>query len=314
MITELHRHLDASIRLSTLHELALEKGIEKKGTTLEALKEKIILSRPLKNLTEVLARFDIFQKVLDSKEVIEKISFQALEDCAREGTNQIEFRFSPSFLCEKNGLSWEEGLKSVVSGLKKASAQYPDMKWGLICIASRDYGEESVSQTVEFFLKYRSDFIGFDLAGNENRYPCRLFENAFKPLVLAQVPITIHAGEDSGPENVWEAIELLGAKRIGHGISSVRDPQLLTYLRDKQICLEVCPTSNFITQAVTSLEAHPLKSMIKAEVPVCINTDDPGVFGNTLPGEFKICINNIGLSSNELEFCKRSANLATFIN
>ena len=91
------------------------------------------------------------------------------------------------------------------------------MNAGLICIASRDYGPENVDKTIEFFLKNSNQFIGLDLAGNEANYPCRLFEASFKKAQQIGAKITIHAGEASGPENIWEAIELLGANRIGHG-------------------------------------------------------------------------------------------------
>ena len=133
------------------------------------------------------------------------------------------------------------------------------------------------------------------------------------PVRDAGCPITIHAGEDAGPDNIWQAIEDLGAQRIGHGIRCVDDPKLMTYLREKQICLEICPTSNWVTQAVPSLEKHPLPTILRAGIPVSINTDDPGVFGTTLPEEYRLCTEIIGLSGAELDFCRTAAARYSFL-
>ena len=149
------------------------------------------------------------------------------------------------------------------------------MRAGLICIASRDCGAESVDQTMEFFLNHFDHFIGVDLAGEEEAFPCRLFEKSFKKAILRGANITIHAGEAVGPENIWEAIELLGADRIGHGVSCVKDPQLMGHLADQRICLEICPTSNWLTRSVPSLAEHPLPQILRAGIHVSINTDDP---------------------------------------
>jgi adenosine deaminase len=140
-----------------------------------------------------------------------------------------------------------------------------------------------------------------------------MFEASFKEVIAAGGQITIHAGEASGPENIWEAIELLGAQRIGHGITSVQDPVLMRYLADKQICLEMCPTSNWLTQAVPSLEEHPLPKALRAGVPVSINTDDPTVFGTTLPQEIQICWQKMGMSEAELRLCQKNAWQASFL-
>jgi adenosine deaminase len=187
------------------------------------------------------------------------------------------------------------------------------MRAGLICIAVRDFGQEEVDRTVDFFLKHQDSLIGLDLAGNESLYPCRLFESSFKKAIKKNAKITIHAGEASGPDSMWEAIELLGAQRIGHGIRCVEDPQLVTFLADRKLCLEICPTSNWLTQATASWETHPLTQIIRAGIPACINTDDPGIFGVTLKNELEICRTRLGMTSEELEACSQSANQASFL-
>jgi len=313
MQAELHRHLDVSLRSETLLALAQERGLEAQSTSLEAFQDKLLLRKPLKDLTQVLAQFTLFQKVLDRPDVLERVAFEVLEDCWFEGTFKAELRYSPHFVGQYSGLSSQESLAAFHSGIQQGLYQYPGMSAGLICIASRDYGPESVDQTVEFYLKNQDSFIGLDLAGNEAQFPCRLFESSFKKARQKGANITVHAGEACGPENIWEAIELLGAQRIGHGVTCVRDPKLMEFLRDKKICLEMCPTSNWLTQAVPSLREHPLPQILRAGVPVCINTDDPGIFGVSLPDEIEICQSQMGLSLDEIDQCMKYAWSHSFI-
>lgn len=311
--TELHRHLDVSIRSATLLRLAQERGIEAQSTSLEAFRKKLLITEPMNDLEAVLAQFSLFPRVLDRPEVLEQVAFECIEDCYREGTRKVELRFSPAFVTEFSKLSWEDALTGFEKGLKRALAAYPEMRAGLICIASRDFGVDEVSRTVEFFLKNQTRFIGFDLAGNEVDYPCRMFEGAFKPLRAAGACITIHAGEACGPENMWEAIDKLGARRIGHGIACVQDPKLMQYLRDHGIGLEMCPTSNWLTRAVPSLEAHPLPQVLRAGIPVCINTDDPGIFDVSMPGEMRVCRERMGMTEAEITQCATHAAGMSFL-
>ena len=311
--TELHRHLDVSIRTETLLELAQERGLEGQSTRLESFRDKIILKKPLTDLRSVLSLFSFFQKVLDRPDVLERVAFEALEDCWNEGTRKIEFRYSPTFVSEYSKISWDDSLDAFYRGLQRGKHQYPGIQAGLICIASRDYGPERVEETVDHFLKHPDRFIGLDLAGNEDQFPSRLFESSFQRALRHQAKITIHAGEACGPESIWEAIELLGACRIGHGVSSIRDPKLIATLIEKKICLEMCPTSNWLTSAVPSLKQHPLPALLRQGVAVSINTDDPGVFGVTLPQEAEICRKEMGLSPEEIEQCWRSASGASFL-
>ncbi len=311
--TELHRHLDVSLRPETFLRLAQERGLEAESTSLEAFKEKILIKSPMTDLNAVLLEFQLVQSVLDRPDVLEQIAFEVVEDCYREGTRKVELRYSPEFACEKSRLKWEDSLDGFEAGVKRAIARYPDMKAGLICIASREYGLESAEKTVEFFLKFQERFVGLDLAGNEADHPARLFRHSFQKAKDRGARLTIHAGEASGPDMIWEAIQDLGAERIGHGISCVKDPELMRYLAEKQICLEMCPTSNWLTQAVPSFAEHPLPTVLRAGIPVCINTDDPALFGASLVDEIAICREKMGMSAAEIASCFAHADRASFI-
>lgn len=312
MQTELHRHLDASLRPATLLELAQERGLEAKSTHLESFCDKFTLRKPLPDLTSVLARFTLFQKVLDRPETLERIAFEGVEDCWREGTRRVELRYSPSFISEFSSLSWEDSLHALRLGLERGMRTYPDFKAGLICIASRDFGPEDVDKTVEFYLNHRDRLIGLDLAGNEQQFPCHLFETSFKKAKNQGARITIHSGEAAGPENIWEALELLGAERIGHGITCIQDPALMAHLAKNQICLEMCPTSNWLTSGVPSVAVHPLPFVLRAGIPVCINTDDPGIFGVSLTQEIQNCREQMGMTDLEIQRCEAYAEEASF--
>jgi adenosine deaminase len=317
--TELHRHLDVSTRSRTLLELARAVGIEGAGTTLEEFRHKTLIREPMAGLSDVLARFTTFQRVLDRPEHLQRVAYETVHDCAADEVSQVELRFSPSWVCEHGSMSWDDALASFALGAEAALAELQGMRAGLICIASRDYGPDSVAQTVEFYLRNRSRLIGFDLAGDEAGHPARLFEQALQPLLDAkrerpdEIHITIHAGEASGPESVWEALELLGAERIGHGIRAFEDPLLLEHLRREQICLEMCPTSNRLTRAVPDLVRHPLREGVEQGIPVTISTDDPGIFDVTLSDELRIARTEIGLSDEQVERCLANAADHTFL-
>ncbi len=316
--TELHRHLDASLRLTTLHELAQKKSILPQSTSLEAFSREFILITQQPDLRSVLARFSLFQKVLDTPEALERVAYEAVEDCHREGTRIAELRFSPHFVAEYSKLGFDLILSSFEAGIHRAcrKLEYDPIQVGLICILTRDYGVESAHEAMEFYLIHKDRFVGVDLAGNEDEFPCRIFEPVFKRLHLAHPnsTITIHSGEGSGPENVWEAIDLLQAKRIGHGIRSIEDPKLVTHLREKNICLEVCPTSNYITKTVEALSKHPLRAFLEQNVACSINTDDPGIFAVTLKNEYEAAAQKIGLTTGQLQTCQRNAFEHSFLN
>ncbi len=314
--TELHRHLDVSIRLSTLHALAQDRGLVAASTSLAAFSDQILIREPMKDLASVLGSFKICQLVLDRPEVLERVAHEACEDVRAEGTSAVELRFSPTFVGEFGKLSWSDQLDAFEAGIRRfrdSLGPTESFDAGLICIVSRDYGVEAAEETVDFFLKNEGRFIGLDLAGNEIGFPNRMFEGAFARAKHAGARITIHSGEALGPETIWSAIEGLGARRIGHGIAAVRDAELMAKLRSDDICLEVCPTSNWLTQVVPSLEAHPLPQLLRAGVPVCINTDDPTLFGNNLPHEIDISKRFLRLTDAEVSLCFEHARRASFL-
>jgi adenosine deaminase len=210
-------------------------------------------------------------------------------------------------------MPWLEALDGFSAGLARARVAYPDLTSGLICIGSRDFGMDSIERTIEFFLKNQECFIGFDLAGDESQYPNHLYQRAMRKVIASGAKITIHAGEAAGPESVWAAIQDLGASRIGHGIRSVEDPVLMDYLRENQILLEMCPTSNRLTSAWSDYRTHPFKRCLEMGIPVSLNTDDPSIFGNTIQDEIAIARNSMGISLEAISQSFKTARKHSFL-
>ena len=203
MQTELHRHLDVSIRSSTLLRLAQERGWKSGNTSLETFRDHLILRKPLSNLQSVLSQFSLFQKVLDHPEVLKQVASEVVEDCWNEGTRKVELRYSPSFVSEYSGLSWNDSLQAFHEGINDGLSRFPEMKAGLICIATRDFGVEEVDKTVEFFLNHREKFLALDLAGNESGFQANFSKNPFNPpseraQILPSMQVKLRALKVSG--------------------------------------------------------------------------------------------------------------------
>ena len=311
--TELHRHLDVSIRASTLLEILKREGREPAATQIAEFKKRLLLLEPMSDLPTVLNLFQTFQKAFVRAEDCSRIAFEVAEDCYLEGTRRVELRWSPNFISEFTGIPWEEALEGFADGLARARSKYADLEAGFIGIVSRDYGIEAAKKTIRFILDHQRSFIGLDLAGNELQWPNHQFTEAFSPARKAGIPITIHAGEASGPSEMWDAIDRLGAMRIGHGVACIQDPLLMQELARKNITLEICPTSNWLTQCAPTIEQHPVVKILRHGVPISINTDDPGVFAVTLQSEINLCRDRLGMTDDETRRVLKTAYQASFL-
>jgi aminodeoxyfutalosine deaminase len=167
--------------------------------------------------------------------------------------------------------------------------------------AIRHFGPESAMEVARLAAeRVQEGVVAFGIGGDEARGPAEWFRDVFEFAKSRGLRLTAHAGETCGPESVWQALEI-GAERIGHGVSSAQDPVLLRHLRDRDIPLEICISSNVATGAVPSLAAHPIRRIYDAGVPVVLNSDDPGMFGTTLTREYELARDYFGFSDRELE-------------
>lgn len=311
---ELHRHLELCLRPSTIKELAPQFGISLKSQ--RDFEDRFLILQPMQDLGSVLNKFLDTQKLLGSQEILERMAFEACEDAfVKEGTRILELRYAPTFIELGHKFTYEQIHQAIVRGVTRAEKQYP-MAVGLICIFQRILPVQSAEKVMQFVLEHKDTFVGIDLADNEVGFDSKPFRPVFEKARAAGLGITIHAGEadvPKAPKFVIDAIEILGAERIGHGLQIYRDPNVMNIVKEKNIVLELCPTSNILTNAAPSLAAHPFRQLFDFGIRTTINTDDPSIFNTDLVKEYELLQKWQEFTDNELETCAQTAADASFI-
>lgn len=293
---DLHLHLDGSLTREELVILANMSGV----SLIEAKNAHISVDENCHSLNDYLKCFEFPLKVLQKKECIEKAVYFLLSRLARSGLLYAEVRFAPQ-LHTKEGLTQKEVVEAAISGLEKAKKDYAFPANLILCAMRGDKNEEENLLTVRLAKEYlHKGVCGLDLAGAEALYPTSMFKNVFKLANDLDVPFTIHAGEASGPESVWEALKM-GARRIGHGVSAAKDKMLLSFLASSGVTLELCPTSEKDTHAIKSYEDLPIQTFLRYGVKVCLNTDDMTVSNITLQEECEKVQKTFGLSDETMK-------------
>ena len=271
---DLHRHLEGSVRPGTLRELAGEAGL---GLTAARLRRRSTMAGARPGFLRFLSRFEILRGLFPSREWIERVAFEAAEDAARDGVVYLELRFSPAFFARRMKARGED-----VAGWVAGAARRAGIPVRFIATFGRHVSLEENRPTFRA-VQGTEVFSGLDVAGDERRSAA-----PFLPFFRrAGLPVTIHAGEKGGPDNVREAIERFGARRIGHGVRVLEDPRVLRMARERGIVFETCLTGEIQTGAARSWDRHPARLMMEAGLRVTLNTDDPSVSGIRLSDEFR---------------------------
>ncbi len=313
---DLHRHLDCSMRWSTLLEIATTLKLDFPQNP-QKQQSHFLVTEPMVNLEAVLNKFLIAQKVLASEEILERLAFEACEDAFNDGVRILELRYAPTFILDGHPtLSFEKIHQAFLRGLNHARKQMP-IAVGLICILQRILPLNKVDAVTKFAIENKSSFLAMDLADNEEGFEPKPFAPFFEDARKAGLRTTIHSGEAFNPKAAsWikDSIEILGAERIGHGVQSITSPDVMKMLIEKNIPLEVCPYSNYLTQAFKTYEAHPLKRLIDAGVSVTLNSDDPGMFASTLTDDYWIAHAYQKLSFIDFYKCNETAYKHSFIS
>ena len=302
---ELHRHLDASIRIGTVHELARKHNIDVNAGTLAELDHKVTIRKPMKNLEDVLHSFLTTQKVLVSYEGIKRVAFENVEDCFNDGIKLVELRFAPVYIAKGKNLGNDEIIEGVIDGITEGMNKY-DIQVGLIHIMPRSMDLALNLQSTEDILRYRKSshknadrLFGIDLADLETPESFTDYAASIAKAKKAGMGVTIHSGEDSTADHVRKTIEIFHADRIGHGIQIAKDPDVMKLVKDRNVALEVCPTSNWLTQCVKTIDAHPLKFLYQQGVKVTLNSDDPQIMGIDLTHEYEVA-EKLGMTKEDL--------------
>lgn len=309
---DLHRHLEGAVRLRTILDLYREAGEPLPEASPEELAPRAQVLRPMDSLEEVLEVLGLVQGSFRSYEAIERISREAVEDLAADQVRLAELRFSPEFFFSPGGLDWDLAMERVVAGVSAAAAEL-DVAVGLIAIFSRDYGLDSGWRTVAFAERHREHLVGFDIAGPELPYPPSAYVEIARAVRDLGLPLTAHYGESGPASYVRDAIELLGVRRLAHGVSVAEDPELVALARDRGIGFDMCPTSNVRTRAVPSLQAHLALRLLRDGLLVTINTDDPGLFGIDLTHELELCRDELGFTPQDLAIATENALRTSFL-
>ena len=310
--TEIHIHLEGSIRTQTIIDVAKEHNLKLPAYEVGELDRHVKVYEQMQDLQAVLKAFDIFQQSITSPEVVERITSELFEDAAQQNIKLFEVRFSPDWAFHVHNLDWDACLEGLLRAKDRAEKEF-DMAIGYIAITSRSMGVESCIKTVDWAIHNRQHFQAVDLADGELLYPMKDF---VKPILKAKdagLKVTIHTGEDTPASYVIETINSFHPDRIGHGIHSIEDRQAIELIKERDITLEVNPWSNYLTNAVQTIEEHPLKKLFDLGVKVTINSDDPEVLETNLNNEYRIAHEILGMSMDDIATCNRYAYEASFI-
>ncbi|WP_019027568.1 adenosine deaminase [Colwellia piezophila] len=312
-LVDLHRHLDGNIRPETIWQLAQKNNIKLPTDNFASFIPHVQITDSEADLLAFLKKLDWGVGVLTSLDDVVRIGFENVEDAYNANIDYAELRFSPYYIAMTHNLPIEGVVEAIIEGVNQGRDKFPT-KINLIGILSRTFGIEHCQNELNALLTYKDSLVAVDLAGDEYNFPGSLFENHFKQVRDAGLNVSVHAGEAAGPESVWHAIKKLGATRIGHGVACANDQKLMDYMRDHQISLESCLTSNYQTGTIKDLATHPVKTFLENELMVCLNTDDPAVENIELAGEFDLARTVLGLNSEQISKLQRNAVQMSFLS
>jgi adenosine deaminase len=343
---DLHRHLDGSLRPTTILELAKQQGLDLGVNNEEDLKKLVVKDNPL-DLNDYLSAFSITCSVLQTLDSLERAAYEAAMDAASEGVIYMELRYAP-WLHAGGKMEPIDTVLAVDRGLSRAEAE-ADIIVSLILCSMRNYlpqGSEYY-QTLDHLLEYAptdkeknkrlaklvaeqtaylvvhaaktrniSRVRGFDLAGSESDHPARWFAEAFRVVRQHNLFTTVHAGEDWGADSIDQAVKDCHANRIGHGVRILEDPELIEYMASlPRLCLEMCITSNLqIIKTIDSIDEHPFPYLLREYLMrVTLNTDNPLVSNTDMNHELITATEAFGLSLKEIARITMNAAKACFL-
>jgi adenosine deaminase len=281
---ELHVHLDGSLRPETMLELAAEYEKWMPATDAEHLRDYMHV-QDARNLVEYLQRFEITLSIMQTADALERIAYELAQDLAEENVRYAEIRYSP-ILNTREGLPLTEAVEAPLRGLDRAEQEF-GIRTGLIICGIRNMDPATSRDLADLTVAFKGrGVIAFDLAGAEYNYPAKKHKDAFFTVINKNMAATIHAGEAYGPESIHQALHYCKAHRIGHGTRLYEDPDLMQYVKDFRIPIEICLTSNIQTRAATSFEVHPLRRYYDEDLVLSLNTDNRLMSATTVTEEF----------------------------
>jgi adenosine deaminase len=295
---DLHVHLDGSLRVATLLELAHDQGIELPSRDPDLLADHMHV-QGARDLNDYLARFGITLAVLQRADALERVAYELAEDAAAENVRYMEVRFSPA-LHQRDDLSMAQAVEAPLRGLRRAAEDF-GIRTGVILCGIRNMSPGTSLELADLTVAFKDrGVVAFDLAGAEYDHPAKLHREAFYRVGNANMAATLHAGEAFGPESIHQALHYCNANRIGHGTRLVEDPDLMHYVNDFRVPLEICLTSNVQTRGVASFADHPLRRYYDEGLVVTLNTDNRLMSATTVTDEYWRAHQHLGFAWDEL--------------
>lgn len=296
--TDLHVHLDGSVRPQTLLELAAQYGKQMPRQEAAQLADYMHV-QDARNLVDYLERFETTLSVMQTPEALERIAYELAADAAAENVRYIEVRYSP-ILNVREGMTLNEAVESSLEGLRRAEEDF-GIRSGVIICGLRNMSPQISEELADLTIRFKGrGVIAFDLAGAEEDNPAKRHLQAFYKAINANCGVTIHAGEAYGAESIHQAIHYCSANRIGHGTRLFEDPELMQYVNDFRIPIEICLTSNVQTRAVDAYKDHPLRLYYDEGLVVSLCTDNRLMSATTVTDEYWHAHQHLGFTWDEL--------------
>src|SRR4051812_17540095 len=297
--TDLHCHLDGSLRLRTMLELAEQQGVKLPSDTEDGLAASMKTGQRHGSLEEYLKGFDITLSVLQTEDALYRAAYELAVDAAAENCKLIEVRYAP-VLHLQQGLKPTVVVEAVLEGLRAATRETGILAGVLVC-GIRNMSPDTSLRLAELSVAYKNrGVLGFDLAGAEHGNPAKDHQEAFQLILNNNINCTVHAGEAYGPPSIAQALHYCGAHRIGHGVRLREDGDLLNYVNDHRIPIECCPSSNVQTGAVMDMASHPFKFYLDFGIRVTINTDNRLITDTSVTKELSVVSKQFGLTAADI--------------
>jgi len=310
---DLHRHLEGSLRLRTMLDIASAHGIVIPDNIMRLSDLVQVQEEDPFTFQNFLAKFNTLRLFYRSPDVIYRVTREAIEDAAMDNIRYLELRFTPVALSRAERFPLHDVINWVCESAAQAAVDF-NIKVRLIASVNR-HESTILAEQVAWLAAESLDqgLVGMDLAGNEAEFSAAPFAPIFAEARQAGLRLTIHAGEWAGAENVREAIEVTSTDRVGHGVRVMEDERVIALARERGTAFEVCPTSNYQSGVVPALSAHPLPRMLAAGLNATIDTDDPSVSRIDLTHEYRLVCNDLGIPLDVLKGCILGAARASFL-
>jgi adenosine deaminase len=298
--TDIHCHLDGCLRPRTMLELADAQGVKLPTRKLGELTRILTAGKRTRSLGDYLRIFDITLSVMQERGALYRVAYELAEDAAAENVRHLEVRYSP-ILHRARKLAWQDIVEPVIAGLADAGRKH-GMSTGTIICGIRSMDPRTSLLLAELAVEYKGrGVLAFDLAGQEKDYPAKAHQAAFQLILKNNINSTVHAGEAFGPASIGQALHHCGAHRIGHGTRLREDQDLMRYVCDHRIPLEVCLSSNVQTHTVPSIKEHPFGYYFKQGLRVTLNTDSRLISDTTVSKELLLAARAFRLSPYEVK-------------